>query len=266
MRTEKKYDHPAITQVELLTEKLIIFNQQLEQTNRQLKASETARKNIFTNITHDLRAPIAVIRGAIERLHNDGIDEAERKKMLKIIDSRVATLEVLIDDMYYSAMIDQPGFKLSPQKFEVALILEEYFISMESAEWLGKRESTLNIPDGFSASINIDTKYFFRVLDNLFSNAISHTKKGDRIELGCSDVEGFVEIYLSDSGAGIPISFLPYIFDRSFIGSSARTPGKTGSGLGLSIARSIVEKHGGTIRCISEQGEGSTFIISLPSV
>ena len=122
MRNEKKYDHPAITQVELLTEKLIIFNMQLEEKNRQLNASELARKNIYSNITHDLRAPVAVIRGAIERLYNDGIDETERKKMLKIIDSRAATLEALIDDMYYSAMIDQPGFKLSAQKFEAALI------------------------------------------------------------------------------------------------------------------------------------------------
>jgi len=264
MGNEKEYVNPTITQVELLSEKLIIFNRQLEETNRQLKASETARKNTFSNITHDLRAPIAVIRGAIERLCNDRIDEAERLKMLKIIDSRAATLEALIDDMYFSMMIDQPGFKLSPQKLEIALILEEYFFSMEGSGRLDKRESVLSIPGGFSTSISIDPKYFFRVLDNLFSNALSHTKKGDRIELGCRESEGFVEIFLSDSGSGIPAEFIPFLFKRSFIGASARTPGKTGSGLGLSIARSIVEKHGGTIRCDSIQGKGSTFTVSLP--
>ena len=264
MRSENKYDPPAITQVELLSEKLIVFNRQLEEKNRQLSTSEMARKSIFSNITHDLRAPVAVIRGAIERLYNEGIDEAERLRMLKIIDSRAATLEVLIDDMHYSAVIDQPGFKLSPQKLEIALILEEYFITMEGAGKLDKRESVLIIPDGFSARISIDPKYFFRVLDNLFSNALSHTVKGDRIELGCREHEGVVEIFLSDSGSGIPEEFIPFLFERSFVGASARTPGKTGSGLGLSIARSIVEKHGGTIRCDSKQGEGATFTVSLP--
>jgi len=161
MRSENKYDPPAITQVELLSEKLIVFNRQLEEKNRQLSTSEMARKSIFSNITHDLRAPVAVIRGAIERLYNEGIDEAERLRMLKIIDSRAATLEVLIDDMHYSAVIDQPGFKLSPQKLEIALILEEYFITMEGAGKLDKRESVLIIPDGFSARISIDPSIFF---------------------------------------------------------------------------------------------------------
>jgi len=264
MGSEKIYDHPAITQVETLSEKLIIFNRQLEEKNRQLQASEMARKKIFSNITHDLRAPVAVIRGAVERLCNDSIDKTERLKMLKIINSRAATLEALVDDMYFSAMLDQPGFTLTMQKLETALILEEYYFSMEGSGRLDKRESILNIPDGFSAFINIDPKYFFRVLDNLFTNALTHTKKGDRIEFGCIETKGSVEIYLSDSGSGIPISFIPYIFERSFVGDSARTPGKTGSGLGLSIARAIVEKHGGTICCDSVKGEGSTFTVSLP--
>jgi signal transduction histidine kinase len=264
MGTEKKYDPPAIAQVELLSEKLIIINQKLEEKNRQLNRSEMARKKIFSNITHDLRAPVAVIRGAIERLYNDGIDETERLRMLKIIDSRAATLEVLIDDMHYSSIIEQPGFKLSPQKLVIALILEEYFITMEGAGRLDKRESVLNIPDGFSACISIDPKYFFRVLDNLFSNALTHTKKGDRIELGCRESKESVEIFLSDSGSGVPEELVPFLFERSFVGASARTPGKTGSGLGLSIARAIVEKHGGTIRCDSTQGEGSTFTVSMP--
>jgi len=264
MKSEKKYEHPSIIKVELLSEKLIVINRQLEEKNRLLEKSELARKNMFTNITHDLRAPIAAIRGAAERLHSNGLEEKERLKMIRIIDSRAASLEDLIDDMFFSAMIDQPGFSLSPQSLEIAPILEEYYISMEGAGRLNKRDSFLSIPDGYSACAKIDLRYFIRVLDNLLSNALSYTKPGERIELGCRESGNFVEIFVSDSGSGIPDKFKPFIFDRTFTGTSARTPGKSGSGLGLSISRTIVEKHGGTIKCDSEYGKGATFTISLP--
>jgi len=71
-------------------------------------------------------------------------------------------------------------------------------------------------------------------------------------------------VFLIDSGSGIPVGDMPYIFDRTFTGAAARTPGKYGSGLGLSISKTIVEKHGGRIRCESVYGEGTTFTISLP--
>ena len=264
MKVEKKYEHPSIIKIESLSEKLIVINRQLEEKNKLLEKSELARKNMFSNITHDLRAPIAAIRGAAERLRNNGLEEKQRQKMIRIIDSRAASLEDLIDDMFFSAMIDQPGFSISTQKLEIAPILEEYYISMEGAGRLDKRDSFLNIPDGYSACAMIDLRYFIRVLDNLLSNALNHTKSGERIELGCRESGGFAEIFVSDSGPGIPDKYKPYIFDRTFTGASARTPGKSGSGLGLSISRTIVEIHAGAIKCDSVYGKGATFTISLP--
>ena len=266
MEKEKKFDRPSIVSVESLSEKLIILTRQLESKNRQLEQSELARKNMFSNITHDLRAPVAAIRGAAERLCNEGIGVEERMKMIGIIDARAATLEHLIDDMSISALLDQPVFSLSPVRLEIVPILEEYFISMEGAGRLDGRDNKLTIPVGFSGCAMIDLRYFFRVLDNLLANAVTHTKPGDRIEFGCRENDGCVEIFLTDSGSGIKTSDMPYIFDRTFSGAAARTPGRAGSGLGLSISRTIVEKHGGTIRCDSVYGEGSTFTVSLPLV
>jgi len=263
---EKKYDHPSIVSVESLSEKLIVLTLQLEDKNRQLEQSELARKKMFSNITHDLRAPIAVIRGAAERLGHEGIGVEERLKMVRIINSRAATLEHLIEDMYISALLDQPEFSLSPVRLEIAPILEEYFISMEGAGRFDGRDNKLEIPDGFSECVMIDLRYFFRVLDNLLSNALTHTKPGNSIELGCRVNDGSIEIFVADSGSGIKPSDMPNIFDRTFSGAAARTPGKAGSGLGLSISRTIVEKHGGALRCDSVYGEGSTFTISLPLV
>jgi len=264
MEREKKYNQPSIVKVESLSEKLIILNLQLEEKNRQLELSELARKNMFSNITHDLRAPIAVIHGAAERLSQEGIGDRERLKMIRIIHSRTATLEDLIEDMYFSALLDQPKFTLKPSRLEIAPFLEEYFISMEGSGRLDNRVTNISIPFGSAPHAMIDVKYFLRVLDNLVDNAVRHTKSGDLIEIGCCEANGSAEIFLSDSGSGIPKDDLPKIFDRTFTGIAARTPGKSGSGLGLSISRTIVEKHGGSIHCSSVFGEGSKFTISIP--
>ena len=265
MKKERKYDHPSISQLESISARLIELNRELEEKNRQLEQSELARKNMFSNVTHDLRAPVAAIRGAAERLSNEDIGDEERKKMIKIIDVRTAALDQLISELYFSMLIDQPEFLLKLSCLEIAPVLEEFFISMAGAGRLDGRKCRLNIPEGFAARTMVDPQYFLRVLDNLLFNALRHTEQGDSIELGCMESEDHLEIYVRDSGSGIPAGDLPYIFDRTFVGEGARTPGKSGGGLGLSIVNSIIEKHGGSVRCHSVYGEGATFTISMPS-
>ena len=266
MKKDMKYNHPSIKQGDPISIKLIELNRELEEKNRQLEQSERARKSMFSNITHDLRSPITAILGAVERISNKGIDDEENTKMLSIIHSRAVTLEHLVNDLYFSIQVEQPGFSLNLSCLEIAPVLEEYFISMEGTGRLEERKSRLDIPDSFSARTLIDPPHFLRVLDNLLSNALRHTGPNDLIELGCRENENRIEIYVRDSGSGISERDLPYIFDRTYAGEWARTPGKSGSGLGLSIARTIIEKHGGSIRCHSVPGEGSIFTISLPLV
>jgi len=245
---------------------LMELNRDMDEKFYRLEQSELARKNTFSNITHDLRAPVAVIRGAVERLSNDNIGKEERKGLLRIIDSRTMVLEQLVNDMYLSMLVNQPEFSLNLSCLEIAPLLEEYFISMKGAGRLDNRNSHLIIPGGFSSRAMIDSKYFLRVLDNLFSNAIRHTKPGEIIEMGCRDIGNQIEIYVQDSGTGIPTDDIPYIFDRTYSGERARTPGKAGSGLGLSIAKSIMEKHNGSINFHSVYGNGATFIVTLAAV
>lgn len=266
MKKKEQYDHPAIRQVEAISTKLIDLNRQLEEKNKLLEQSERARKGMFSNITHDLRAPVTVIRGAVERLSNKGTSEEEREAMLKIIQSRAETLDQLVNDLYFSILVEQPGFTLNLSCLELVPLLEEYCISMKGSGRLVDRRTALDIPKGFNARVMIDPQHFLRVLDNLMSNAIRHTKQDDSIKMSCRENDGVVEIRVKDSGSGIPERDLPYIFDRTFSGEWARTPGRSGSGLGLAIARTIIEKHGGEIHCNTSYGKGTTFIISLPSV
>ena len=271
MTREKEYAQPAINRVEDLTARLIELNRTLEAKNNQLYQSELARKSMFSNITHDLRAPISVIRGAIDRLSSKESIDDEYRKILEIVNSRAMALEHLISDLYLSVLIDQPEFSLNLSCLEIIPILEEFFISMKGTGRLDNRQCRLNVKHGFSAHVMIDPQYFIRVLDNLLSNALHYTKSGDLIELGCRESTGIssngvIEIYVRDTGPGIHTGDQPYIFDSTFTGEGARTPGKSGSGLGLSIAKSIIERHGGSIRCHSVYGEGATFTVNLPSV
>ena len=266
MTREKEYAQPAINRVEDLTARLIELNSELKEKNRQLIQSELARKDMFSNVTHDLRAPVAAIRGAAERLCSDEISEEERKKMMKIIESRAEVLDRLVNDLYFSILVEQPEFSLNLSCLEIAPILEEYFISLVSAGRLENRKSHLDVPVGFSAQVMIDPQYFIRVMDNLFANAMRHTTSDDLIEMSCQENGNSIEIIVHDTGSGIKASDLPYIFDQTFSGEWARTPNKSGSGLGLSIAKTIVEKHGGNISCHSVYGEGSTFTVTLPFV
>ena len=261
---KKEYHHPSINQVEDLSARLIQVNRELEEKNRQLEESEIARKNIFSNVTHDLRAPVAAMRGAAERLSSEGLSGEELNKMIRIIMSRTENLDRLINDLYFSMLVEQPGFSPELSYMEISPVLEEFFISMEGAGRFNGRKACLDVPEEFSAFVMLDPHHFIRVLDNLLMNALRHTEQDDLIILGCREYDDRVEVYVQDTGSGIPESDLPHIFDSTFAGEGARTPGKSGSGLGLSIARTIVEKHGGKISCKSVFGGGTTFVISLP--
>ena len=128
-----------------------------------------------------------------------------------------------------------------------------------------KNKLILDIQKGMNEYVNADANKLYRVLDNLFSNARKYAGEGASITLGAYTNKGDICIFVEDNGNGISKDNIPYIFDRTYRVSSERSPQvKEGSGLGLSIAKSIISQHGGKISCESDLGEGARFIISLP--
>lgn len=263
------FEAPDINLVEALTAQLLTANRQLEEANRSLRDSEAARVEMFANISHDLRAPLTAIRGALDRLlYAENLDEEDRQSMAAIMDRRVSALEHLVGELYYSVVIEQPNFSLNLMALPVAPFLEEWFITHQYGGGCDCRELRLEISRDFEAVVEIDPDRMVRVLDNLMENALRFSRNGDTITLGCRMVEpgSLVEIYLSDTGSGIHPDAIPHIFERTYMGAHSRTPGgNTGSGLGLFIAKTIVDKHGGVIWCKSEPKRGSTFFIRIPA-
>lgn len=275
----RKFNEPTIESdsIEALSLKLLKTSEELSRVNRELSdkneklaASEKARKEMLANISHDLRAPITAIRGAINLLSSyDSISEEDLKKTIGMVDRRVATLEELIQDMYFLFSVEDESRPLNLETVELAPFLESYFYDTIVDERYDDHEMNLDVPLDLKANVTIDIQKTLRVLDNLFTNAAKYAGPGADITLSASaDHTGKkVTITVSDNGAGISPEALPHIFERTYTVSSSRTPNthESGSGLGLSIVKSVIEKENGSVRCISEPGKGSSFIIELPS-
>ncbi len=261
--TEQKFISPEINSADALSARLIEVGLQLEATNNRLLESEKARSRILQNISHDLRAPLAAVRGGVDRLMDNPAEE-ERNKLLGIIDRRLISLEKLVDELHLSQKLEQPEFTLKKEDIEVAQLLEEYYIQMQVSGKYDERELNLILPEDTEVLLALDVDHFLRVLDNLTTNALQHSGKGDSIALSLDFDDNNITITVSDTGEGIAPEHLELIWTRTFTASGARTPNKSGSGLGLHITQLIVEKHGGKISCESVQDSGTSFIIVLP--
>jgi len=256
--------------IEALSLKLIQTTTELSKKNEALAKSERERKEMLANISHDLRAPITAIRSSLDLLDSyEEITKEELSNTLGLIDRRVATLESLIQDMYFLFSVEDDNRKFECEKVEVIPFLESYFYDAIIDSRYDNHDMQLDLPMLSGIYVNIDIQKTIRVLDNLFTNAAKYSGEGSQILLSGKFPEAghSIEISVSDNGVGIPAESVERIFERTYTVSSARTPGKeTGSGLGLSIVKAVIEKQGGSVRCESELGKGTIFTITLPTV
>lgn len=255
--------------VEELSQALYKANQRLLETNNQLEESERMRLELFANLSHDLRSPISTIRSYVEYLLSfDTLDKEEVISTLSQIHTKLLTLDDLMSDLLFMTTLDScPKEALSLESVQIGQYLEEFFYSCKEDKKYLDRNLILKIPLSFEYYVNMDTKMFRRVMDNLFTNAQKYSHPGDSILLDASCNGKIVIITVTDTGIGIDEKHIKRIFERTYMVSDARTPDKINRcGLGLSIASSIISKHSGEIWCESILGKGSTFYISLPCV
>ena len=256
---------PELT-VEDLTVALHQANTKLTETNRRLVESEKKRSELLANISHDLRSPIATLRGYVEYLLNfEQFDEQEILLLLNQMHNKFLSLDYLMNEMLLLTSLDcsEEGVKLKP--IQIARYLHTYFNSCETDKKYTLRRLYLKIPEDFPYYVLLDSEMFVRVLDNLFTNALKYSSRNDEIMLEAELRGKEVIISVSDTGIGIDHRNLSLIFERTYMISDSRTPAQLkGCGLGLSIAASIMQKHNGRIWCRSTLGEGSTFYLSLP--
>lgn len=259
---------PAELSTEELNKALYETSVKLQEANKELTDIHNQQKELFLNISHDLRAPVALAKSSIEAmLIHQPASKEEIHKELDLVYKRISQMEKMVNDIFTLASLDAKRIPFHPEVLNLGLFLEDLFYMFEADELFSKRDLALDFPVEFPYEVSIDPDLFTKVLNNLFMNALKFTTENDTISLSAyPSSDNMICIKITDSGIGIKDEHITHIFDRSYMVEDARTPGlDKGHGLGLSIVKSIVELHGGTITCESEYGEYTSFIINIPN-
>lgn len=248
------------------TAELQQVNKTLEEANKHLAQSEEIRRELLSNISHDLRAPIASIQGYMEAIL-DGLANTEEKRdeYIRNSISRIKGLNVLINDLFDLTQLESGNLSFSFDYVPADKLLENikrkflYEVTRKNLSLLLELNEDLEL----FPLIEIDVERIGQVFVNLITNAVKHTNSGG-IHLKLEIEEQTVLISCRDTGLGIANEDLPYIFERNF--TKANHPSRKGHGLGLAICKEIIKHHNGEIWAESEIGKGTTIFIQLPVV
>ncbi len=242
------------------TDELGELARSFNQMSAELVRANQARRQMTADIAHDLRNPLTVISGYLESLKDGRL--AGTAERFETMQAEVGHLQNLVDDLRTLSLADAGELVLHCQPVSTRELLERTATAYHHrAEQQGVQvgvDVPADLPD-----IQVDPERMEQVLGNLVSNALRYTPAGGHIALGAEQKAGAISICVSDDGSGIAPEDLPHVFERSYRGDPSRTG--TESGLGLAIARSIVEMHSGTIRADSTMGAGTQIVITLPT-
>jgi two-component system OmpR family sensor kinase/two-component system sensor histidine kinase BaeS len=225
----------------------------------KLEGVNRRRRDLLADVTHELRTPLTVIQGNVEGML-DGVYPADEARLKSILEE-TGLLSRLVEDLRTLALAESGALQLKKEPTDLAVLVRETASAFVSqADTAGVK---LELALEETPVLELDPQRIGEVLTNLIANALRYTPRGGRIGIhlaatGSGGERGAL-VSVTDSGPGIPPADLPNVFDRFY---KSRDSG--GMGLGLSIAKSLVEAHGGTIRAESEPGRGTTISFSLP--
>ena len=232
------------------------FNRMVE----ELERADQQRRDLTADVAHELRTPIHIIQGNLEGIV-DGVYEPSPEQ-IELLISETRQLSRLVEDLRTLSLAEAGQLPLKRDEIEIGELISDVATSFSGqAEAAGVDIQLETNQESGPLNLLGDAGRLDQVLSNLVANALGHTQPGGVIELRAWKEPGSVFIQVSDNGLGIAAEDLPYIFDRFWRGESTRG---SSSGLGLAIARQLVQAHGGSISVESQQNEGTTFTVDIP--
>lgn len=247
-------------------EKLEAMFRELEREHAELEKVERVRKDFVINVSHELRTPLASIQGYTETLLDGALDDPQHNvRFLQIIRQNAERLANLTADLLTLSRVELKQQKFSFAAYNVDRLLENTVDSMMPLA--ARKGITLTqVPSAASAQAFCDAEAVNQVVTNLVDNALKYTSPGGEITLGVTALpqKQMVEVFVRDTGIGIPIEELPRLFERFYRVDKARSRALGGTGLGLSIVKHLVRAQGGDVRVESTPGKGSEFLFTLP--
>ena len=237
---------------------------QLQEAERSQQQLDVLRRDLVAWAGHDLRTPLTSIRAILSALA-DGLveDDETRQRYLRTAQKDIQSLSHLIDDLFEMAQADAGGLQLNLEQGSIADLISDT-LERFSAQ---AQQQGIRLEGSAAAGVDpvhMDTPRIGRVLSNLVGNALRHTPSGGRITLTAIRQRDGLLVRVEDTGEGIRPEDLPNVFERFYRGEKSRSRATGGAGLGLAIAKGIVEAHHGRIGIESQPGIGTTVWFSLP--
>ena len=243
------------------------FNQMastIEADVEKVRLAERMRRDLIGNISHDLRSPLTSLQASLETMvmKEPQLTADERRSFLSISLRNASSLQKLVEELFEMAKLDARQAPLKREPLQIAELAQD--VTLKLVPQAEKAGVSLSVDMARELPlVACDIGMIERVLTNLIDNALRYTPAGGSVRVGLAPLNGGVRLSVSDTGAGIDPEDLPHVFDRFYRADKSRDRATGGAGLGLAIARQIVELHGGALEVDSRPGEGTRFSFTL---
>lgn len=252
-------------EIDQLARSFVSMSRKIKEQLLQLTENDNLRRELVSNISHDLRTPLSAMQGYLETLIIKGetLSEEERERYLKIARRHTIRLGSLIGDLFELSKLDSASVTPQLESFSVPELVQD--IAQEFQLQAEKKNITLSLNLDNNPAFTIgDIGLIQRVLENLVRNAIRFTPVGGEVTLSISERPQSVAVAVSDTGAGIPDSEISHIFDRFYRSDQGNGSRSDSSGLGLAIVKKILDLHDSRITVVSKVDAGTRFEFELP--
>jgi len=230
----------------------------------ELKRLERIRQDFVANVSHELRTPLTTIRGYVEALQDDSLENGvQAKQFLQIIERHTQRMEKIVSDLLLLSEIESPERMMRKDPVHIEELISSVVDALRPMAESKQQTVQMEVASGLPP-LRADSQKIHQVITNLLHNAICYTPEKGNIFIEAKAVEKGTQVSVSDNGIGIPPEDIPRIFERFYRVDKGRSRDLGGTGLGLSIVKHIVEAHGGRVGVESKPGQGSRFSIFLP--
>jgi signal transduction histidine kinase len=219
------------------------------------------RSEFLSSISHELRTPLTYLKGYADILKRPNLTPEEREEYLDIIQEEVSNVTTLVKDLFDLAKMDQNHFIIKKENVNLCEYLHEIVLKFKPA--FEEQKMSLHFSCEDTIGIDLDPIRFGQVMNNLIDNALKYSSDNTHIWISAVKDGQSVVIKVADQGEGIPQDEIPCIWDRLYRVDKSRSRSTGGSGLGLSIAKEIIDRHGGKVEVSSQIGKGTTFTVIL---
>ncbi|HSJ50632.1 MAG TPA: ATP-binding protein [Actinomycetota bacterium] len=227
----------------------------------ELESLERVRRDLVANVSHELKTPISALRAHLENLL-DGVERPD-PRTLQVMLAQSERLGRMVDQLLELSRLESGDVPLRREPVSLAPLVARVLSEVRVTRGRSDIELSDEVPDDLP-TVYADAERVYQVLFNLLDNAVRFTPSGGHVRVSAAGHNGAVDVAVADTGPGISAEHLPRLFDRFYRVDTSRSRDEGGTGIGLAIARSVVEAHGGRIWAESEPGKGSTFTFELP--